>query len=158
VGRFVERASTVLALAGGALLLLIAALITVSVLLRWLTAQPVPGDFELVQTGVTVVVFAFLPLCQLRGANIFVDVFTAKAPAPMRAGLDVLWAAVYATVAGVIAWGLAHGALETMRSNTASMVLGLPFGWAIALDAALSIWLALVALATAARTLRGRGG
>lgn len=153
--RLVERVSTRLALAGGALLVLVAGLITASVLLRWLTAQPVPGDFELVQTGIAVVVFTCFPLCQLRGANIFVDVFTAKAPARLRAALDALWALVYAAIAALLAWGLALGAVDTMKSQTTSMVLGLPFGWAIALTAALSAWLALVVLVTAGRALRG---
>ena len=150
----VERVSVGLALVGGVLLLLVAGLITGSVLLRWWTTQPVPGDFELVQTAVAVVVFTCFPLCQLRGANIFVDVFTAKMPTRLQAALDALWALVYAAIAGLIAWGLAMGAADTMNSHTTSMVLGLPFGWAIALTAALAAWLALVVLVTAARALR----
>jgi TRAP-type C4-dicarboxylate transport system permease small subunit len=154
--RSVERISTALALAGGILLLLLAALVTLSVLLRWWTTQPVPGDFELVQTGVAVVVFAFFPLCQLRGANIFVDTFTARSSPRLRAALDALWMLVYALVAGLVSWGLALGALDTMKSHTTTMVLGLPFGWAIALCSALSAWLVLVVLATAVMASRER--
>jgi TRAP-type C4-dicarboxylate transport system permease small subunit len=155
LGTLVERVSVGLALTGGILLLLIGGLVTASVLLRWWSSQPVPGDFELVQTGTAMVVFTFFPLCHLRGANIFVDVFTARTPARLRAGLDALWMLVYAAIAGLIAWGLALGALDTMKSHTTTMVLGLPFGWAIALTAALSAWLAVVVLLTAARALRG---
>ena len=57
----------------------LAVLVTASVLTRWLTAQGVPGDFELLQIGLALAVFAFMPLCQLRGGNLFVDTFTDAA-------------------------------------------------------------------------------
>jgi TRAP-type C4-dicarboxylate transport system permease small subunit len=151
----VERISAGLAILGGVVLLLVAGLVSASVLRRWLTAYAIPGDFELVQIGLAVVAFAFLPLCQLRRANIFVDVFTARAPPRVRALLDGTWAVVYGAAAGLIAWGLAVGARETMASGTTTMVLGVPFGWAIALCAALAAWLALVILVTVVRATRG---
>lgn len=43
----VARLATGLALAGGATLLATALLTTYSVVQRWITRQPVPGDFEL---------------------------------------------------------------------------------------------------------------
>jgi Co/Zn/Cd efflux system component len=49
-----------LALAGGATLLGIALLTAWSVVQRWLTSQPVPGDFELVSIGSGVAVLGFL--------------------------------------------------------------------------------------------------
>ncbi len=39
-------------------------LVTASVLMRWLGGEGVNGDFELVQMGLALAVFAFLPLCQ----------------------------------------------------------------------------------------------
>jgi TRAP-type C4-dicarboxylate transport system permease small subunit len=151
----VERVSVGLALAGGGLILLLAFLVTASVLRRWLTADSVPGDFELVQNGLAMALFAFLPICQLHGGNISVDTFTRATPAQLRAGLDGIWALVYAAVAGLIAWGTAVGARETLASGTTTMVLGLPIGWAMALSAAFAAWLTLVAVVTAARALRG---
>lgn len=148
--RAVERASVGLALAGGALTLALALLVSASVARRWLTSEAIEGDFELVQAGLAVAVFAFLPLCQLRGGNIVVDSFTARLPARLRAALDGLWALAYALAAGLIAWQLAKGAGETVASGTTSMVLGLPVGWAIWACAACAAWLAVVALATAA--------
>ena len=47
----VARLATGLALAGGATLLATALLTTYSVVQRWITHQPVPGDFELVSLG-----------------------------------------------------------------------------------------------------------
>lgn len=151
----VARLSVALALAGSGLVLLLALLVTASVARRWLTADSVPGDFELVQNGLAIAVFAFLPICQLRGGNITVDTFTRHAPRRLQAALDGFWALAYAGVAGLIAWETALGAWDTLRSGTTTMVLGLPIGWPMALAALFAAWLAVVAAVTAARALRG---
>lgn len=143
-----------LAVAGGFLMLAVAATVTVNVLLRWLFNTAVSGDIELVQIGTAVAVFAFLPLCQSRRGNIVVDSFTAGLPLRVRNGLDALWDLVYVAMALIIAWRLGVGAWDTIRSNTVSMMLGLPTGWAIAACSAMAVFLALVAIATALRVLR----
>jgi TRAP-type C4-dicarboxylate transport system permease small subunit len=151
----VARISVGLALGGGCLVLVLALLVTDSVLRRWLTADSVPGDFELVQNGLAIAVFAFLPICQLHGANITVDTFTRAGPAWVQAGLDGVWALAYGAVAGLIAWQTAVGARETLASGTTTMVLGLPIGWAMALSAVFAAWLVVVAIVTATRAWRG---
>lgn len=151
-----QRISNRLALAGGVLLLGMAVLVTASVLRRWLTSRGVPGDFELLQMGLAVAVFAFMPLCQLRGGNLFVDTFTGRLPLVVRRRLDALWALTYAGAAGLIAVMMAVGAVETLRSGTRSMVLNLPQGWPIAISAALAAWLAFVVLLTALDAYRTR--
>ncbi|PWB64870.1 MAG: hypothetical protein C3F17_05920 [Bradyrhizobiaceae bacterium] len=145
-----------LAIAGGLLMLVTAIMVTVSVSMRYLFNWSVPGDIELVQIGTALAVFAFLPLCQGRRGNIVVDTFTSRLPARLRDGIDALWDLVYALAAGIIAWRLAVGAYDTFRSNTVSMMLGLPVGWAIAACAVMAALLTMVALATAGRLLRGR--
>lgn len=153
MARFVLRASTVLAVLGGLLVLGLAALVTASVLLRWLTTRGISGDFELAQMGMSVAIFAFLPICQLRGHNIFVDTFTGWAPRRVQAALDALWALAYAVIASLISWEMALGGWETTVSATTTMVLGLPLGWPIVAAACLTVWLALVALVTAAQAI-----
>jgi TRAP-type C4-dicarboxylate transport system permease small subunit len=143
-----------LAVAGGLVLVLVSALVTVNVVLRWLFTSAVPGDIELVQIGTALAVFAFLPLCQSRRGNIMVDTFTTWLPPSAQRGLDALWDIVYALMAAIIAWRLCVGAYDTIRSNTVSMMLGLPSGWAIAACAAMAGLLALVAVATARRLMR----
>lgn len=143
-----------LAITGGFLMLAVAATVTMNVLLRWLFNTAVSGDIELVQIGTAVAVFAFLPLCQSRRGNIVVDSFTAGLPPRVRNGLDALWDLVYVAMALIIAWRLGVGAWDTIRSNTVSMMLGLPTGWAIAACSAMAVILALVAIATALRVLR----
>ena len=143
-----------LAIAGGLLMLAVAATVTVNVLLRWLFNSAVSGDIELVQIGTAVAIFAFLPLCQSRRGNIVVDTFTTGLPARVRNALDALWDLVYVAMALIIAWRLGVGAWDTVRSNTVSMMLGLPTGWAIAACAAMAAFLASVAIATAVRVWR----
>lgn len=143
-----------LAIAGGILMLLVAAIVVVSVVMRWLISYSVPGDIELVQIGTALAVFAFLPLCQAHRGNIMVDTFTTRLPPRVRSGLDALWDVVYAVMMGIIAWRLVVGAWDTIRSNTVSMMLGLPIGWAIAACAAMAAFLSLVAIATAVGLLR----
>jgi TRAP-type C4-dicarboxylate transport system permease small subunit len=145
-----------LAIFGGALMIAVSIMVTVSVTMRWLTSNSVPGDIELVQIGTAVAIFAFLPICQARRGNIMVDTFTLKLSKRTQAMLDALWDLAYAGIAAIIAWRLGVGAWDTMRSNTVSMMLGLPTGWAIAACAVMTGFLALVAVATALRLARGR--
>lgn len=144
-----------LAIAGGLVMLAAAIMVVVSVAMRWLMSYSISGDIELVQIATAIAVFSFLPLCQLHRGNIIVDTFTSRLPASVRNALDALWDLVYAGMAGIIVWRLALGAWDSLRSNTVSMMLGLPVGWAIALCAAMAVLLLIVALATALRALRG---
>jgi TRAP-type C4-dicarboxylate transport system permease small subunit len=129
----------------------LAGVVTASVLMRWLGGQGINGDFELVQMGLALAVFAFLPLCQAHRGNVMVDTFTLRLPAPAQAGLDALWDLVYAAFAGFIAWRLAIGAWEAFTSRTTSMVLALPIHYAIGACAAMAAFLALICLSTAMR-------
>jgi TRAP-type C4-dicarboxylate transport system permease small subunit len=135
-------------------MLAVSLVVVASVLMRWLINTSITGDIELVQIATALAVFSFLPLCQAARGNIVVDTFTARLPLRLRNGLDALWDVVYAVMMGIIAWRLVVGAWDTIRSNTVSMMLSLPIGWAIAACAAMAAFLALVAMATAAGLLR----
>jgi len=150
----VARLSGLLALAGGALVVGLALLVTGSVLKRWATNQGVEGDFELVQAGLALAVFAFFPFCQARRGHIVVDTFTTWLPVRAQRALDGLWDLIFAGVAGLIAWRLSLGASEAFASRTTSMVLGLPIGYAIAAASAMSGLLALICVVTAIERFR----
>jgi TRAP-type C4-dicarboxylate transport system permease small subunit len=150
----IARAARGLAIAGGVLMLATAAMVVVSVLMRWLMRAGIRGDFELVQIATAVAVFAFLPLCQWRRGNVFVDTFTLRLPERVNRGLDTLWDLIYAGFAWLIAWRLAIGAYDALVSRTSSMVLAIPVGWAIAATAVMAAFLGLVTLLTARRMTR----
>jgi TRAP-type C4-dicarboxylate transport system permease small subunit len=156
VGPRLRAAAETLALVGGILMLVVACLVTVSVLMRWLAGDGIAGDFELVQIATGVGAFAFLPLCQARRGNVIVDTFTTRLPQRARDMLDALWDLTYAVLIGIIGWRLVVGAQDAFASQTTSMVLGIPQGYAIAACAVMGIFVAIVAAATAARLLKGR--
>lgn len=141
------------ALVGGALLIAVAAMVAVSVTLRsdlvgW---AGVPGDFEMVQMATAVCAFAFLPLCQLRRGNIFVDTFTLKFPPRVNRMIDATWDIVYALAMALMAWRLTVGALSAYISGENTMVLRFPAWLPIAVCAVLAALVAVVALVTAIR-------
>jgi len=153
--RLLDRLARMLALLGGALAMGLAVLVTTSVTLRAFGLGGVRGDFEFVQMGVALMVFAFMPWCQARRGNVMVDSFTSRLPPRMQAVLDALWEVVFAGMMALIAWRLGAGALEAAKSATTTMVLLLPIAPAIAACAGLAGFTALVALATAVLRLRG---
>lgn len=145
-----QRAAYFLAIAGGVLSLGVALLVTVSISLRAGGFGGVRGDFEFVQMGTALAVFAFLPWCQARRGNVFVDTFTNTWPKPVQAWLDALWDVVFAVMMAVIAWRLGVGARDALASNTSTMVLLMPVWPAIAACAVMAGLLAIVSVMTAA--------
>ncbi|MBX9698296.1 MAG: TRAP transporter small permease [Acetobacteraceae bacterium] len=153
----VARLARLLAFAGGAVMLATALLSTVSVVRRWLTSQPIPGDFELVSLGAGLAVMGCLAYGTLMRSNILVDSFTAWLPRGVTRRIDAFWMLVWCGVAAVLAERLLLGARETLRSGTTTMVLGLPTWWAIGLGAACFAATALAALYWTLRLAAGRG-
>lgn len=146
-----DRIARTIAICGGLFMLAAATMVTISVLLRWLLKSGIRGDFEMVQIATAVAVFAFLPLCQIRRGNVFVDTFTLSTPTWLNRGLDRLWDVVYAGFAFLIGWRLILGGLDAIASRTSSMVLAIPVGWAILAVGAMALFLGVVALTTARR-------
>ncbi len=152
--RLLDRLARLLALLGGAMAVCLALLVSTSITLRALGLGGVSGDFEFVQMGVALIVFAFMPWCQARRGNVMVDSFTTKLPLRFQAALDALWEVIFALMMALIAWRLGVGAMEAAKSATTTMVLLLPIAPAIAACAALAGFTALVALAMAVVRLR----
>jgi TRAP-type C4-dicarboxylate transport system permease small subunit len=151
-----DRAVRAVAICGGVLMLAAALVVTASVALRAVGMNPIAGDFEIVQMAMAVIVFAFLPICQIHRGNIAVATFTDRLPRRAIAGIAALWDGVYAIVAGFLAIVLTMGALEDKSGGTATMVLAVPLWPAILACATLAAFLAAVAIVTAKRLLVGR--
>ncbi|WP_082145516.1 TRAP transporter small permease [Microvirga massiliensis] len=152
--RSIEALVRLLALAGGLLVVGLGLLVTTSVLMRWILDEGINGEFELVQMGLAIAVFAFLPLCQAKRGNVMVDTFTTRLPRGAQIALDMVWDIVFAGFAAFIAWRLTLGAMEAHVNATTSMVLGLPIYYAIWLCAGMAAFLAVVCLATAWSRMR----
>ncbi len=155
VGRALARASEWLAIGGGAVLVAMATLTVVSVTGRNLLNAPVSGDFELVEIGCAIAVFAFLPHCQMRGGNIAIDVFARRLPPGFVRVLVSLGALMLAAFAALLAWRMGIGGLEMKATGEKTIVLGVARWWGFAPMVASSALLSLVALHTAWRALKG---
>ena len=103
VGRALHRLAAALAVAGGLVLVALIVMTCLSIAGRAMFSAPLPGDFELVEIGCAVAVFAFLPYCQITGGNVVVDFFTARARPRTKAALDLM--------------GKAHALLETLSES-----------------------------------------
>lgn len=64
------------ALLGGLIVTALAVMTATSAVSNVLFARPFSADYELVKHFTAIVIFMFLPYCQLVGANVTVDIFT----------------------------------------------------------------------------------
>jgi TRAP-type C4-dicarboxylate transport system permease small subunit len=96
---------------------------------------PITGDYELLEAGMAGVIFAFMPLCQLRAGHAFVAIFTDKMPAKFRGVLICFIESVFALTLVLIAWQLGNGLGDKYRSHETTALLELPiwYGYAAAL-------------------------
>lgn len=156
LARLAERAATAAAIAGGALILAVAALVTASVLGRWLFNKPIPADFEFVEMGVGVAVFAFLSYTQLRNGHIAVDSFTRRLPRRANAAIDGVWALLLAAFLALFTWGLASGAVEARHYGETLIQLPWPI-WPVYALAAVLCALACISTVFSALAKFGAG-
>ena len=152
----IGRATRVVAILGGCLSIATATLVTLSVLGRWLGFGSINGDFELVQMGVALSVFCFLPLSQARRGNIMVDTFTTWLPARVQRAIDAFWDFVYAGFMALIAWCLMNGARDAVASGLNSTMLGVPLWPVFAATVVLVVLLVATAIDTGIKLLRTR--
>lgn len=124
--RLAHTVATVAAVAGGVLTLAVAALVTLSVTGRWLFNKPIPADYEFVEIGVGVAVFAFLSYTQMRSGHIAVDTFTQKLPGRVNGAIDGVWDLVLAAFLGFFTWGLTSGARESFQYNETLVQISWP--------------------------------
>jgi TRAP-type C4-dicarboxylate transport system permease small subunit len=138
--RFLMRVCERVAFVGGIALLGTMATMLVTVVGAAFN-HPLLGDSEIVEFLGGIAVFAFLPYCHLRGANIIVDYFTQPLPEAARAWLDALMNAVFAAVAALLTWRLIEGGVTAFERNRRSMFLQLPDWWGYAVGgAAMILW------------------
>ena len=127
-----DRLARLCALLAGALVAFMVALSCVSIFGRETIGRTVTGDFELVGLATGAAVGLFMPLAQLRRANIVVDFFTARAPKRMNEALERVGALLLAVCCALLAWRAALGGLSSFNANSSTMLLGVPEWYAYA--------------------------
>lgn len=128
-GRLIYGLAKTAAVAGGCVLLAVTAVTVVSIIGRALIPlglRPVPGDFELVQSGVLFAVFSFLPWCHLERGHAIVAILTDRFPVRLSATAEFVWDLVMLVAAAFLAWRLWAGLLDKFGNGEATFILRMP--------------------------------
>jgi TRAP-type C4-dicarboxylate transport system permease small subunit len=142
---------------GGLALIAIACLTTGNVLLKTVFGTYIPGEFEIADLGVVMLVFTFMPLAQLRRGYVIVDLFTYRAPATVKARLDAAADVVFALCMALIAWRMFEGGLDIAATGERTPELHLRYWWAFAIGVPSLALLVVACLHTAWIELRRSG-
>jgi TRAP-type C4-dicarboxylate transport system permease small subunit len=162
-GGFTRAARTAIAgwaIAGGFLLLAVVA-INMFTVIGSMFGSPFPGDFELTEIGVAIAAFTFLPWCQLNGANVTADIFTANASPRKIAFLQLLASLVAGLFAALLIWRMYLGMLDQKQYDYVTAILQVPIWLAflpILVSLALLVVAALVTIGESFRAMRLGGG
>lgn len=126
-----------MAYTGGAVLLLLIALVCFSIVGRTLLPLgfglgPVPGDVELLEMGMAFAIFAFLPWCQFSRGHARVDIFEPNFGRVFNHLIDVLADGLMAAASILIAWRLWLGMLDKKAYMESTFILQAPIWYAYA--------------------------
>lgn len=124
------RLATLSGAAGGAVILTVALIVTVSVIMRNVGLRGVTGDFELVQMSCVYAAGLFLPLCQLNKGHVMVDLFTNWLPEKIVARIDRFWTFAFALAWACLFLLMFRGMEEIRAYDDRSMLLKIPMWWA----------------------------
>ncbi len=144
------------ALAGGLLLIAVVLVNATSLAGNIFLNQPVPGDFEIVEVGVAVAVFSFLPYCQITDANVTADIFTAWARPRIINLLRVLASTVALGFAALLLWRMWLGLIDYRIYREVTTIYQFPI-WVAFVPILVSLFLlTLACLLTLIDAFRGK--
>lgn len=152
-----DRIITTWAILGGVMVLVVV-LINVLTVLGAIIGTPFPGDFELTKMGIAVAAFAFLPYCQLHGANVTADIFTS--------GASERWLSIFMLLASIVAFLFAilllrqvfEGMLSQRQYNYVTAILNIPTWWAYLLALPSLVLLIVASFITLLESFQGATG
>lgn len=130
--RFIHALVRLTALAGGAVLLILIALVSVSITGRWFSLGEITGTYELLEAGVAFAIFSFLPIAQFYGAHATVDVFTMALPARVNRWITAFWEIVLAAIIILVIWRLYEGMQRYIGNGETTFFLQFPVWWGYA--------------------------
>lgn len=141
------------ALLGGVLLIGIVLMTAYSATTNLLFNAPIAGDFEIVEMGVSLAIFAFLPFCQLTKANVSVDIFTMRAGPRLRVVMALFASLIAILFAILLFWRMSVGMLDYREYEEYTAILGIPLWMAFPPILFSLFLLALASLITAAESI-----
>ncbi|MCX7558586.1 TRAP transporter small permease [Sulfitobacter sp. F26204] len=167
--RAVQTLARLTALAGGAVLIILIVLTTLSIIGRSLNkflhneffsenftglsqllldlgVGEINGSYELLEAGVAFAIFSFLPLCQFYGAHATVDVFTSFLPDRVNRWIAAFWEIVLAATIILVIWRLYEGMLRYYGNGETTLFLQFPVWRAYAASFAAGVVACIVAI------------
>ena len=120
-----------LALAGGAVLLALVVLTSISIIGRALVPfdlgiGPIRGIYDITEIGMAAAIFAFLPWAQLNDAHARVDLFQFAMPAAMNRVLDLLFNIAMLVVATIGTYRLYLGMADKLKYGETTLIAQIP--------------------------------
>ncbi len=130
--KFLHLVAKACAALAGLILTAITLITCVSLLGRNTIGKTLVGDYELTAFVAGAAVALFMPLCQFQRQHIIVDFFTARASAGAIRWFDRFGALLMALLMFALSWRTTVGGISSFRSDSSTMMLGLPEWWAYA--------------------------
>jgi TRAP-type C4-dicarboxylate transport system permease small subunit len=131
----IYRMSRWTALLGGLILVALMLMVVASVAGRAMIGiglGPIPGDFELVEVGVGIAVFSFLPWCYLKGGHATVDLLHMHMPRWLQKTVDTVSDLLMLAAWLVMTWMLWEGLVEKKEYMETTFILQMPMWWVYA--------------------------
>ena len=146
----VARVIELWALLGGFVLLGIVLMVAWSATRGFIFNRPLQGDVEMTEMWVAVAAFMFLPYCQLTGANVTADIFTARASPRTVALLELVSSLVALAFSLLLLWRMYYGLLDYREYVETTTILHVPI-WYAYVPALISLALLSVAALVSVR-------
>jgi TRAP-type C4-dicarboxylate transport system permease small subunit len=116
--------------------------------------RPVPGDYELVESGVGFAVFAFMGWAVMQRGHATVDLLMPFYANRFNRFMDLVSDLLILGVAAFIAWRHWTGTLEKMANGETTFILQYPTWWSYALSMAGALVFVLATLVSVLRAWR----
>lgn len=133
--RVAHRLALFSALFGGLVLSALIVMTSASIFgraLNFLGLGPIPGDFEIVEAGMALAVFSFLPIAAWQAGHATVDVFTSGLGKKSNRFLLAVWETLAAIVMLLLALRLYEGMRGKLGNGEITLFLQFPVWWAYA--------------------------
>lgn len=163
LSRTAEMIALIIALAGGAILLIITVLNCISIAGRALLPLqigigPIRGIYDMTEIGMAAAVFACMPWAVLRDSHARVDLFATIIPEQIDRTLDLLFQIAMGAVALLITWRLFLGMQDKMAYGETTFIAQIPvwYGYAASMVGAVGfVLIAAFCILRSARRLAG---
>jgi len=132
VGSWLEKTTRMMAYIGGFVLAMIALVTVASIIGRFFLFAglgPIKGDYEIVEMGSAIAIFAFMPYAQFKRGHVVVDIFTMRLSQRFQTFLGFVGDSLIALASGVLVWRFWLGLGEKIPYGSDALRNALSMGY-----------------------------